>query len=432
MDRWVLHCDLDAFFAAVEQLDRPELAGRPVVVGGDPASRGVVATCSYEARAFGVRSAMPLAQARRLCPQAVFLPVRRERYEEVSRRVMAILARESPVLEPVSIDEAYLEVRGDGPATAHRLREAVRREVGLAMTVGVGPNRLVAKMACQMAKPDGLLVVPPDAVERWLAPQPVDALPGLGPVTAARLRRLGIETLGQLATAHPARLHPVLKSRVAEVQARARGWDPRPVGAGAPVRSFSEERTLARDRRAGQVLPVLAELCEELGSRLRRHGYRATQVTLKVRFADFTTITRSRSLEQPICGDGELLAVARELLERHVPAGRWLRLVGVAAGGLIHRHDPLQLHLWPGDQRAQRLAEAVDRVRGRFGPSAIGLAARWLRQGEQGGRRVPPEHGPAGSPGGGRPVQPADPALGARGAPVEPAPGRRPRGGAQR
>ncbi|GAB6877263.1 DNA polymerase IV [Thermaerobacter litoralis] len=423
MERWVLHCDLDAFFAAVEQLDCPELAGRPVIVGGDPHSRGVVATCSYEARAFGVRSAMPLAQARRLCPHAVFLPVRRERYLEVSRQVMAILARESPVLEPVSIDEAYLEVRGDGPAAARRLREAVRREVGLAMTVGVGPNRLVAKMACQAAKPDGLLVVPPGAVEGWLAPQPVDALPGLGPATAARLRRLGIETLGQLAAAHPAILQPVLKGRVAEVQARARGWDPRPVGASSPTRSLSEERTLAQDRRADQVLPVLAELCEELGGRLRRHGYRATQVTLKVRYADFTTITRSRSLPHPIHADGELFATARDLLERHVPAGRWLRLVGVAAGGLIHRDEPQQLELWPDDARAQRLAEAIDRVRGRFGPGAIGLAARWLPEGDGGVGR------PGGTRTGARPPRPVRPdgVDGARrdGAGRPAAPGRR-------
>ncbi|ADU52312.1 DNA-directed DNA polymerase [Thermaerobacter marianensis DSM 12885] len=393
MDRWVLHCDLDAFFAAVEQLDRPELRGRPVIVGGDPASRGVVATCSYEARAFGVRSAMPLAQARRLCPHAVFLPVRRERYEAVSRQVMAILARESPVLEPVSIDEAYLEVRGDGVAAARRLREAVRREVGLAMTVGVGPNRLVAKMACQRAKPDGLLAVAPAEVEAWLAPQPVEALPGLGPVTAARLRQAGIATLGQLAAADPVVLHRLLKGRAAELQARARGWDPRPVGLVAPARSLSEERTFPQDRRAQDVLPVLAELCEELGGRLRRQGYEATQITLKVRYADFTTVTRSRTLPRPACADGELFAAARELLARHVPPERWLRLVGVAAGGLIHQHDPQQLALWPGDSRSRRLAQAVDQVRGRFGRHAIGLAARWLPGAAtgtgQGARRAP-------------------------------------------
>ncbi|QBS36976.1 DNA polymerase IV [Thermaerobacter sp. FW80] len=382
MQRWVLHCDLDAFFAAVEQRDRPELRGRPVIVGGDPGSRGVVATCSYEARAFGVRSAMPLAQARRLCPHAVFLPVRRERYAEVSRQVMAILARESPVVEPVSIDEAYLEVAGDGVAAARRLREAVRREVGLAMTVGVGPNRLVAKMACQMAKPDGLLAVPPEGVQAWLAPQPVEALPGLGPATAQRLRRAGIATLGQLAAADPLVLQRLLKGRAAELQARARGWDPRPVGVPAPTRSLSEERTFGRDRQPAAVLPVLAELCEELGTRLRQHGYRATQVTLKVRYADFTTITRSRALPRPICADGELFAVARELLARHVPADRWLRLVGVAAAGLVHRDDPQQLSLWPGDTRSLRLAEAVDRVRRRFGRRALGLAARWLPGGE--------------------------------------------------
>ncbi|HEY8552179.1 MAG TPA: DNA polymerase IV [Thermaerobacter sp.] len=388
MERWVLHCDLDAFFAAVEQLDRPELRGRPVIVGGDPASRGVVATCSYEARAFGVRSAMPLARARRLCPHAVFLPVRRERYAQVSRQVMAILARESPVVEPVSIDEAYLEVAGDGVAAARRLREAVRQEVGLAMTVGVGPNRLVAKMACQMAKPDGLLAVPPEQVEAWLAPQPVEALPGLGPATAERLRRAGIATLGQLAAADPLVLQRLLKGRAAELQARARGWDPRPVGAAPATRSLSEERTLSRDRQPATVLPVLAELCEELGTRLRQHGYQATQVTLKVRYADFTTITRSRALPRPVCADGELFAVARELLARHVPADRWLRLVGVAAAGLIHRDDPQQLSLWPGDTRHQRLAEAVDRVRRRFGRRALGLAARWLPGGEGGaGRR---------------------------------------------
>ena len=382
----MLHCDLDAFFAAVEQLDRPELRGRPVIVGGDPRSRGVVATCSYEARRYGVRSAMPLAQARRLCPHAVFLPVRRERYEQVSRQVFAILARETPVIEPVSIDEAYLEVTGDGAAAARRLRETVRRETGLAMTVGVGPNRLVAKIACELAKPDGLQVVPPERVAEWLAPLPTRMLPGLGPATAAALQRAGITTLGQLAAADPVRLQRIVKGRAAELQARARGWDPRPVGLAAPVRSLSEERTFPRDRRAEEVVPDLARMCEELGMRLRRHGYRATQVTLKVRFPDFTTITRSRQLPRPVAADGELFTAARQLLAEHVAPGQLLRLVGVAAGGLIHRRDPQQLSLWPEDDRPLRLAAALDRVRGRYGMGAIGLAARLLGRSGPAGR----------------------------------------------
>ncbi|HEY8394197.1 MAG TPA: DNA polymerase IV [Thermaerobacter sp.] len=379
-DRWVLHCDLDAFFAAVEQLDHPELRGRPVIVGGDPGSRGVVATCSYEARRYGVRSAMPLAQARRLCPHAVFLPVRRERYAEVSRQVFAILARETPVIEPVSIDEAYLEVIGDGPAVAARLRAAVRAEVGLAMTVGVAHNRLVAKIACELAKPDGLKVIRPEEAEAVLAPLPVRMLPGLGPAAAARLARVGIETLGQLAAADPALIRRLFKSRGPELQERARGHDPRPVGLRAPARSFSEERTFPRDLPAAQLLPELVRLCEELGGRLRRHGYRATTVTLKARFPNFTTITRSRSLPRPIADDATLFGVARELLEVHVPAHQPLRLLGVAASGLIHARDPQQLSLWRDDDRRLRLAAAVDRVRGRFGPEAIGLAARLLEQ----------------------------------------------------
>lgn len=391
-ERCVLLCDLDAFFAAVEVLDRPELAGKPVIVGG-LGPRGVVATCSYEARRYGVRSAMPMAEARRRCPHAVFLEPRHDRYQEVAGRVVAIYRRHVPVIERVSIDEAYLDATGaDGVELARRIRAEVRREVGLAVSVGVGPNKLLAKLACELAKPDGLRAIAAAEAEAVLAPLPVERLPGIGPRTAERLRALGIATVGDLQRLPPGRLADLFGRRAEELYRLCRGIDDRPVGEDGPVRSLSEETTFPRDLPAATLEPVLMELCERLGSRLRAMGLKARTVTIKVRFPSFVTITRSHTGEAAD-DDLALFRTARALYRHHVlesppPAALprrgpvRVRLLGVQASGLVEAHAPQQLSLFgrtvAGDSRVGRV---LDQVRARFGERALVRAARLRRTG---------------------------------------------------
>lgn len=394
--RCVLLCDLDAFFAAVEVLDNPALAGKPVIVGG-LGPRGVVSTCSYEARRFGVRSAMPMSEARRRCPQAVFLAPRPERYQEVARAVVAIYERYVPVIERVSIDEAYLDATGqDGRALAAAIRADVRRETGLAVSIGVGPNKLLAKLACELAKPDGLGEIRAEEAEAVLAPLAVDRIPGVGPRTAERLRELGIRTIGDLQRRPLAWLADRFGRRGEELYRLCRGIDDRPVGEGGPVRSLSEETTFDVDRPAGPLEPVLLELCERVGARLRAAGLRARTIGIKVRFPSFVTITRSHTQPQAVDDDLSIFRAARALYRTHVlerppDAVRprrgplRIRLLGVQVSGLVEAGTPEQLGLWSAPARADRLSRAIDAVRARFGERALVRATRLL--GDAQGRR---------------------------------------------
>ena len=381
--RTVLLCDLDAFFAAVELLDRPELAGKPVIVGGDPRSRGVVATCNYEARRYGVRSAMPLAEAYRRCPHAVFLPPRHRRYAEVSRRVFDIYARYTPVIEPVSIDEAYLDVSG---RPGLRIAAAIKRDVfeatGLVVSVGVGPNKFLAKLACELSKPDGLQEIRAEQARAVLAPLPVDRLPGIGPKTALRLRNLGLETVGELQRRPPAWFTAVFGRRGEVLYRLARGEDDRPVRPAEQARSVSDEITFDRDRPADSLLPVLMACSEQVGRRLRAGGYLAQTVTLKVRFPSFVTITRSRTLPQSFDDDATIYRTARELYEAHVlhtdlpvdsrSGRRLIRLLGVQVSNLVDRAAPRQTTLFdPETAERERLHRVIDDVRRRFGERAL-------------------------------------------------------------
>ncbi|HVS14632.1 MAG TPA: DNA polymerase IV [Thermoanaerobaculia bacterium] len=351
--RRILHCDMDCFYAAVHQRDDPSLAGEPVVIGGSPDRRGVVAAASYEARRFGVRSAMPSAQARRLCPQAIFLPPDFGRYREESKLIFEIFRSFTEVVQPVSIDEAYLDVTdrlsswGSATAIARAIRARMREERRLTVSVGVGPNRLIAKIASDRNKPDGLTVVPPSRVLDFLAPLDVRQLQGVGPATEKVLRdELGVRTVRELREISEATLTRRF-GRFGETLHRfARGIDERPVITDSERKSLSSERTYDEDLRG------LAAMDEEVDRQARgvaealaRRGLAGATIQLKVRYEDFTTVTRSTTLASPT-DDGDLIAeLARELLRRTEAASRPVRLLGVGVAKLSEDGEPRQLAL---------------------------------------------------------------------------------------
>lgn len=350
-DRRILHCDLDAFYASVHIRDDPSLVGRPVVIGGSPEGRGVVAAASYEARRYGIRSAMPAARAVRLCPDVVFLKPEFARYRRESARVFAIFRETTALVQPVSIDEAYLDVTDEvvpglsATAIARELKRRVREEVGLTLSVGVGPNRLVAKIASDYDKPDGLTVVPPRRVREFLDPQPVRRIPGVGPATAKRLAQMGVVTIRDLRLLAEEELTIRFGRHGRDLGRYARGEDERPVRVDRERKSLSAETTYAKDLR------VLAEMEEELdrlaarvAAGLEKRGLSACTVTLKVRYPDFTTLTRSRTADEPLLGAGAFAAIARDLLRTTDAASRGARLLGVGASGLVNgRVEQLEL-----------------------------------------------------------------------------------------
>ena len=375
MVHWILHVDMDAFFAAIEQRDRPELRGTPVVVGGDPASRGVVAAASYEARRFGIHSAMPAAEARRRCPQAVFLPGRGARYREVSAQVMEILRAFTPLVEQVSVDEAFLDVTGCerlfGPAEeiARRIQERIVEELGLTASIGVAPNKFLAKLGSEYRKPAGLTVIRPEAVGEFLRELPLTALWGVGQATAERLSRLGLRTVGQLADYPVELLERQLGEHGRRLHELAHGQDDSPVAPGGERKSMSAETTFAHDTTDRETLErALLGLSEQVGRRLRQAGLAGQTVTLKVRFSDFRTLTRRVTRPEPINEDLALYQRARGLLQPYLRGHKPLRLVGVAVSGLT-RGRPLTLFASPSATEA--VDRALDRVRDKFGTQAL-------------------------------------------------------------
>jgi len=353
--RIILHADLDAFYASVEQLDTPELRGKPVVVGGPPEARGVVAAASYEARRFGARSAMPMSRALRLCPDAVRLSPRFDRYGEVSRKVMGIFRSVTPLVEPLSLDEAFLDVteqvaaHGGGEALARRLKQAVKRETGLTLSVGVGSNKTIAKVASDMGKPDGLAVVPPGDEATFLEPLPVRSLWGIGPKTEARLAGAGIRTVGQLARAPAETLATQFGSQAAFFQRMARGEDDRPVETESERKSVGAETTFPRDLPDGPDLrEQLSRIAEEVAQRLVRQQTRARTVVLKLRYADFRTITRQATRPEPTDEAAEVQRVAETLLDKVVRPGDRFRLLGIHCSHLTEGAGA-QFSLWESE-----------------------------------------------------------------------------------
>jgi DNA polymerase-4 len=374
--RTILHVDLDAFFAAVEQRDHPELRGKPVIVGGGgPNQRGVVSTASYEARAFGVHSAMPLRTAGRLCPHGIFLPVDGAKYVAVSKEVMAVLRRFTPLVEPISIDEAFLDVTGsrrmfgDGEAIGRRIKHEVRSTTGLTISVGVATTKLVAKIASDLRKPDGLVVVPPGDEASFLAPLPITRLWGVGEKSATALREYGVRTIGDLAALPDDLLVRRFGKYGAALGQRARGLDDDPVGGRDAAKSIGHEHTFDVDTSDPEVIErTLLGMSEGVAERLRDGGVKATTITVKIRDTTFRTITRQRTLPDPTDLTEPIFRTVLALARAEVRGVR-IRLLGVTASGLGERD---QLALFEADDpKRRRAVEAADAVRHRFGERAI-------------------------------------------------------------
>ncbi len=388
-DPAILLVDIDAFFAQAEQLRRPELRGRPVIVGGLATDRSVVASASYEARARGIKTAMPLREAQALCPEATFLRGSFPLYQTLSRDLMDVCRRYTPRVEPVSLDEAYLDLAGcwrvlafrgaapPGPrwalGVAEHLKQAVREATGLVVSVGVGTSRLVAKIASDYAKPNGVALVDAGAEAAFLAPLPVRALPGIGRRTAERLAQYNLARIGQLAALPPGTLEAQLGPHAEALAARARGEDPRPVRAGAAdAKSISRETTFETNLIGRDALEaMLAYLLERCGRHLRSLGRLARTVTVKVRYADFRTVARSRSLPTPSDHDSDFWPVVRELFARVHTRRVGVRLVGVALSNLGQAGRQRDLFDEAARQRRARYYRSVDRIRDRFGFSAL-------------------------------------------------------------
>jgi DNA polymerase-4 len=375
--RTILHVDLDAFFAAVEQRDRPELRGRPVIVGGsDPTQRGVVSAASYEARAFGVHSAMPLRTAYRLCPQGVFLPVDGRKYQAASREVMAILRRFTPQVQPISIDEAFLDVTGsralfgDGETIARTIKRTVHDEVGLTASVGVAATKLVEKIGSDLRKPDGLVVVPPGEEAAFLAPLPISRLWGVGEKTAAVLREFGVQTIGDLAALPPDALERRFGKHGAALVERAHGVDADPVATGDRAKSIGHEHTFGHDTADREVIErTLLGMADGVAWRLRAAGLKAATITLKLRDSSFATITRQTTLDVPGDLTEPIYEAALVLLRRELH-GQRIRLVGVTASNFRDR-EQLSLFGAAEDPKRHQAAEAMDSIRRKYGERAV-------------------------------------------------------------
>ncbi len=386
MSRKILHVDLDAFFCAVEELHQPALQGKPFAVGGRPEARGVVSSCSYPARKRGVRSAMPMARALRLCPDLAVVRPHLERYGEASRQVMQRLERFTGRIEQVSIDEAFLDLSDlpePGGELAGRIQALIRDELRLPCSIGVASNKLVAKIATDVGKkaargdgpPYAITVVPAGEEAAFLAPLPVEMLWGVGPKTARKLDGLGIHTIGDLAAWPEAELIARFGENGRELARHARGLDERPVVNEHEVKSISQEVTFARDIKDDHKLEqTLRELSAQVGRRLRKADLAGSTIKVKVRWPDFTTLTRQATLPTPTDQDDEIYEIALDILRKVRPSGKAVRLVGVGASGL---KPPLrQLSLWGADdEKSRRLQEAVDALREKYGADAIQLGA---------------------------------------------------------
>jgi len=374
----ILHVDMDAFFVSVELLERPELIGKAVVVGGRPDQRGVVTAASYEARRFGVHSAMPLRTAGKLCPHAVFLDGHHPKYGEWSDRVATILAKFSPIVEMVSIDEAYLDLAGterlQGPplAAADKLLRTITATTGLPCSGGLAATRLVAKVASEQAKPRGLVWVVPGSEARFLAPLPVRKIPGIGEVTERALRALGLETVGQLADTSQEKLERVFGQWGTALYRKARGGDSYEFVIDAEPKSISHNHTFGEDTNDTEVLvSMLSHLSQKACKRLREAGLATRTVTLTIRYAGFDTYTRSKTLPEPTLLDSDIFAVFQSLFREHRNMKRKIRLLGVALSGFSHGNQQLDLLEAERRSKLEKLTRAADHLRDRFGFDSV-------------------------------------------------------------
>ncbi len=379
----ILHVDMDAYYASVEERDRPELVGRPIVVGGSAEGRGVVAAANYVARQFGVHSAMPAITARRLCPQAVFIRPRMERYATISRQIREVFHRFTPLVEPLSLDEAFLDVTGCtqlfGPVTdiGRQVKSTIMDETGLVASVGVAPNKFLAKLASDLEKPDGFVVVEKSGVQGFLDPLPVSRLWGVGKSAQRVFERLGIATVGQLRQLDESVLTDHFGSHGRHLWRLARGIDERSVVPDHVAKSISHETTFAVDIEEIVVLESwLMELTEQVARRLRRHELRGNTVQLKLRYGDFTTITRAQKLNEPTNLTDEIWRAGREMLRNRLPNRRLsVRLLGIGVTGIV-THGWVQKGLFDDDAREKmgRVDAVSDEIKDRFGRGAVSRA----------------------------------------------------------
>ncbi len=376
----IIHVDMDAFYASVELRERPELAQRPVVVGGTPEGRGVVAAASYAARRFGIHSAMPMAQALKRCPELVVLPVRMAHYAEVSAQIRTIFARYTPLIEPLSLDEAFLDARGSeklfgaSVEIGHRIKDEIRCELDLVASVGVAPNKFLAKVASDLDKPDGFTVVAPDKVQAFLDPLPLTRLWGVGKATDATLRGLGLVTIADLRRQGEAFLLSRFGKSGQHLWQLAHGIDPRPVVPEREAKSISHETTFETDVRDRNVLhDCLLQLTEAVAVRLRAEGRKARTIFLKIRYHDFRTLTRSKTLAQADDTTQALWHAVQQLFAQRLPANLPpVRLLGMGVEGL---EEPglQQPDLFDGaiDETQRKLDDVADRIRARFGAASL-------------------------------------------------------------
>lgn len=374
---------MDAFYASVEQGDNPSLKGLPVIVGGDPEKRGVVSAASYEARVYGVHSAMPTSQAKRLCPHGIFLPVRMRRYREVSEQVFKILQEYTPFIEPLSLDESFLEVTGSeklfGPALqiARAIKRRILETTGLTASAGIAPNKFLAKIASDFKKPDGLVEIKPEEVQEFLRELPISKLWGVGKSTEEVLKGMGILRVGQLAVYPAERVEKKLGKFGIELIALARGEDERPVTPDSEAKSISQEETFTPDLEGLEKMKrVLLDQAEQVGWELRKQKLKGCTVTIKVRYPDFTTVTRSHTLPFPTDQGIEIYQTALKLLSKTEALQKKARLLGVGASNLLRQDDPEQLILFDSRRKqVQRSTQAMDRIWDKFGPEAIKRAS---------------------------------------------------------
>ncbi|MCR5558733.1 MAG: DNA polymerase IV [Schwartzia sp.] len=378
MDRWIMHVDMDAFFASVEQRDHEEYRGKPVIVGG-LGPRGVVSTASYEARKFGVRSAMPMATARRLCKNGIFVSGSYETYSEVSRQIFEVLSRFSPVIEPLSIDEGFLDITGmEGLMESRReygmrLKKEIFEATGLVASVGIAPNKFLAKLASDLEKPDGLVVIEKEDIQRVLSPLPVRRIWGVGRRMNEKLAIMGIETIGQLAKTDIRKLEKILGEHSAKhLYDLSRGIDDRPVEPEHEAKSIGREVTFPEDLYSQEdINTALLYLAGQVGWRLRCAGTMAHTIQIKIRFGDFSTYTRRKTLPQPTAYDEDIYATAKELCALvAMPKDLGVRLLGISGSGF---GDTAEISLFDAKdtQKKEKLYDAIDALKARFGEGIV-------------------------------------------------------------
>jgi DNA polymerase-4 len=388
----ILHIDMDAYYASVETRDRPELAGQPVIVGGTPEGRGVVSAANYEARRYGVHSAMPAARAKRMCPHAIFLRPRMEHYADVSRQIQEIFHRYTPLVEPLSLDEAFLDVTaseslfGTTEVIGRKIKDQILQGLGLVASVGVAPNKFLAKVASDLDKPDGFVIVDPERIQQFLDPLPIGRLWGVGPVTQEVFKRLGVRTIFDVRRLPRQTLQRHFGDHGRHLWELSRGMDQRRVIPDREAKSISHETTFAEDIDDTEVLREwVIELTEQVARRLRRNGLCGRTVQLKVRFSDFKTITRSTTLPHATNSTHQIWQAASQMLATRLPVEHLaVRLLGVGVSGFgSSKRNQLSLFTDESQVAQSSLDEAADEIRERFGSGSIGRASGLGRRGSE-------------------------------------------------